>query len=256
MKNSLVQDILRLQEIPLPEGPAPKEEEDELSRIKKKIAEERRAHAECIKKIYREKARGGYFRKIVTIDPSAAVKHRYAVSQQLKTEFAIERAYAEKHRPQTRLECMNGERPCPWVTCRYHLALGVTERGTIQLNFPDPRPGSDFPEINFDDITETCALDAVDRSAPFSITLEEIGLLMNLTRERVRQIEEKGLQNLRNQCALDVGISDTGISLTTLTLSSDSGNGNGNGKDKLATDESSDEETDQFDEKVFADLKL
>jgi DNA-directed RNA polymerase sigma subunit (sigma70/sigma32) len=41
---------------------------------------------------------------------------------------------------------------------------------------------------------ETCALDVADRGG---ITLEEVGAIMNLTRERIRQVETRGLLKLR-----------------------------------------------------------
>jgi DNA-directed RNA polymerase sigma subunit (sigma70/sigma32) len=43
-------------------------------------------------------------------------------------------------------------------------------------------------------MTETCALDVADRGG---ITLEEVGEIMNLTRERVRQVETAGLAKLQ-----------------------------------------------------------
>ncbi len=41
---------------------------------------------------------------------------------------------------------------------------------------------------------ETCALDVADRGG---ITLEEVGEIMNLTRERIRQVEVRGLLKLK-----------------------------------------------------------
>jgi DNA-directed RNA polymerase sigma subunit (sigma70/sigma32) len=41
---------------------------------------------------------------------------------------------------------------------------------------------------------ETCALDIADRSG---VTLEEVGEIMNLTRERIRQVEVRGLLKLK-----------------------------------------------------------
>jgi hypothetical protein len=92
-------------------------------------------------------------------------------------------------RPMSRAECAQGEfadRPCPFVSCKYHLFLDVSERtGAIKLNFPD---------LEVWDLPESCALDIADRGG---ITLEEVGVIMNLTRERIRQLETKGLAKLK-----------------------------------------------------------
>ena len=89
-------------------------------------------------------------------------------------------------RPNTREECRGEQRPCPWVACKYHLYLDVNpETGSIKLNFPDLEPW---------DLPETCALDVAERGG---ITLEEVGEIMNLTRERIRQVEVRGLIKLK-----------------------------------------------------------
>jgi hypothetical protein len=88
-------------------------------------------------------------------------------------------------KPKTRGECGNGERPCPFVSCKHHLYLDVSAKtGAIKLNFPD---------LEVWEMTETCALDVADRGGT---TLEEVGAIMNLTRERIRQVEVKGLAKL------------------------------------------------------------
>ena len=56
--------------------------------------------------------------------------------------------------------------------------------GAIKLNFPD---------LEVWEMTETCALDVADRGGT---TLEEVGAIMNLTRERIRQVEVKALAKL------------------------------------------------------------
>lgn len=65
-------------------------------------------------------------------------------------------------RPRTRAACVNGPRPCPWVSCRHHL----------------------------EHEDESCSLDVADQGEH---TLAEVGELLGLTRERIRQIELKAL---------------------------------------------------------------
>ena len=89
-------------------------------------------------------------------------------------------------RPHTRAECADMPRPCPYVSCKHHLYLDVNpETGSIKLNFPD---------LEVWEMKETCSLDVADRNG---ITLEEVGEIMNLTRERIRQVEVRGLLKLK-----------------------------------------------------------
>ena len=91
----------------------------------------------------------------------------------------------DHQQPRTRGECVNGERPCPFVSCKHHLYLDVNaETGSIKYNFPD---------IEVWEMTETCALDITERGG---VTLEEVGEIMNLTRERIRQLEMSALTKL------------------------------------------------------------
>ena len=67
------------------------------------------------------------------------------------------------------------------MACKYHLYLDVNpETGSIKMNFPDLEPW---------ELEETCALDIAERGG---VTLEEVGAILNLTRERVRQVEVSG----------------------------------------------------------------
>lgn len=92
----------------------------------------------------------------------------------------------ELPRPLTRGECREEERPCPWVACKHHLYLDINpETGSIKINFPDVEPW---------DLRQTCALDVAESGVQ---TLEEVGSFLNLTRERVRQIEVQGLLKLK-----------------------------------------------------------
>jgi hypothetical protein len=95
-------------------------------------------------------------------------------------------------RPASRGDCAEMERPCPFVGCKYHLYIDVHPvRGSIKVNFPD---------VEVWEMTETCALDIADRGG---ITLEDVGQIMNLTRERVRQLETAGLARLQGMDDVD-----------------------------------------------------
>jgi hypothetical protein len=92
----------------------------------------------------------------------------------------------EARRPRSRADCASGPRPCMFISCKHHLYLDVNpSTGSIKLNFPDKEVW---------ELADTCALDVADRGG---ITLEEVGAIMNLTRERIRQVETRGLQKLR-----------------------------------------------------------
>jgi len=111
-----------------------------------------------------------------------------SVKRMTKRELEIGRLlYPETDywRPRTRAECAEGPRPCPFVSCKYHLYIDVSPRtGAIKLNFPD---------LEVWDLGESCALDVADRGGT---TLEDVGAIMNLTRERIRQVEVKALAKL------------------------------------------------------------
>jgi hypothetical protein len=111
-----------------------------------------------------------------------------SVKRMTKRELEIGRMlYPETdyYKPRARAECIDGPRPCPYVSCQHHLFLDVSARtGAIKLNFPD---------LEVWEMNETCALDVADRGGT---TLEDVGAIMNLTRERIRQVEVKALAKL------------------------------------------------------------
>jgi hypothetical protein len=96
-----------------------------------------------------------------------------------------------EERPTNTAECRERglgtkQKPCPWVTCPWHLYLEVDERnGSIKLNFPDLEPT---------EIPHTCALRLAELGEH---TLEEVGEAANITRERVRQLESRAFGRLR-----------------------------------------------------------
>ncbi len=146
-------------------------------------------------------------------------------------------------RPVTRADCQGGERPCPFVSCKHHLYLDVSARtGAIKLNFPD---------LEVWEMNETCALDVADRGGA---TLEEVGAIMNLTRERIRQVEVKGLaklQALRDMAALRDYVDEGPIGKRRLpVLSADDDE-----ESEAKADDDVDDE-DEFDVDAFADAEI
>lgn len=111
-----------------------------------------------------------------------------SVKRMTKRELEIGRLlYPETDywKPRTRAECKGGPRPCPFISCKHHLYVDVSPRtGAIKLNFPD---------LEVWELSESCALDIADHGGT---TLEDVGAIMNLTRERIRQVEVKALAKL------------------------------------------------------------
>jgi hypothetical protein len=77
--------------------------------------------------------------------------------------------------PRVRGDCLEGGvnefRPCPWTGCKWNI---------VEAQHPQA----------------TCVLDIADQGG---ITLEELGQMMGLTRERIRQIEEGALGKLKKR---------------------------------------------------------
>lgn len=133
-------------------------------------------------------ARGGSVR-----GPRTRPRPKTILIRQLKRlPIVVEAPY---ERPKTRGDCKDGVRPCPFVACRHHLYLEVEPNGHIKLNQPDVEP---------DQMQESCSLDVADRFEGEGAGLDEIGELLNITHERVRQLEVKALIRFRwrgRECA-------------------------------------------------------
>lgn len=109
---------------------------------------------------------------------------------------------APVERPRTREECRGGPRPCPFVGCKHNMYLDINPAGTIKLNFPELEPW-EVPE------EDSCAIDIAERGP---LTLEEVGVKMNFTRERTRQVEVHGLLRLRARSVQQgIGREDTAV---------------------------------------------
>ncbi len=151
----------------------------------------------------------------------------------------------DAEKPKMRVECASGERPCPFVSCKHHLYLDVSAKtGAIKLNFPD---------LEVWEMNETCALDVADRGGT---TLEEVGAIMNLTRERIRQVEVKGLaklQALRDMSALRDYIDEGPVGKRRLPVLAKEDAAKDEEKDEVDADEDEAEEAEEdFDVEEFA----
>lgn len=138
--------------------------------------------------------------KIRTEQQRASDRERNARRRVVRGQIVIDRATPDELRalraenrqaedlprlPKTRAECEDGLRPCPFVSCKHHLYLDVNKAtGAIKLNFPD---------LQVEDLPQTCTLDV---AAEGGAILEEVAAWMNITRERVRQLETSGLEKL------------------------------------------------------------
>ena len=167
-----------------------------------------------------------------------------SVKRMTKRELEIGRLLfpeTDYWKPKTRSECAEGPRPCPFVSCKHHLFIDVSPRtGAIKLNFPD---------LEVWDLGESCALDVADRGGT---TLEDVGAIMNLTRERIRQVEVKALaklEALNDMYALRDYVEEGPVGKRRLpTLSKDELAGKGKAKNKLEAKASElDEEEDEFE---------
>jgi hypothetical protein len=81
-------------------------------------------------------------------------------------------------------------RPCPFVSCRYHLYIDVDESGALKENFPNLEPW---------ELEESCVLDVADRGGS---TLEEVATALNITRERVKKVESSALAKMMEHGAM------------------------------------------------------
>jgi hypothetical protein len=123
-----------------------------------------------------------------TIAPKRLTRDERRLSQLLVYPEDVER-------PVSREECAKMPRPCPFVSCAHHLYLDVNpESGAIKLN---------FPHLEVWQMAETCSLDVADRGG---ITLEEVGAILNLTRERIRQVEVRGLHKIKQHTGDELGL--------------------------------------------------
>ncbi len=102
-------------------------------------------------------------------------------------------------RPRIRQDCepggINQQRPCPWVSCRYHLYLDIVDErddeNALEVNFPQKEVW---------EIPHTCLLDVTDLTEEVdheALTLEEIADLLGYSVERTESVLRKGMLKVR-----------------------------------------------------------
>jgi hypothetical protein len=115
-------------------------------------------------------------------------------------------------RPQTRADCLQEARPCPWVGCRHHLLIDVTsdadKAGTLVLNRPSNQVGrrrglassaaAVIVETWIDDAIEqlfrmrdTCELDVLDRRGAAQHPNAQADPLTNVETAAVLNVREQ-----------------------------------------------------------------
>src|SRR5262245_37099691 len=177
-----------------------------------------------------------------------------SVKRMTKRELEIGRLlYPEDdyNKPRQRSSCAGGARPCPYVSCKHQLYADVSPRtGAINLNFPD---------LEVWEMGDSCALDVADRGGT---TLEDVGAIMNLTRERIRQVEVKALaklEALRDMMALRDFVDEGPVGKRRLPVLSKADlrgiDGDVGGVAEREADDWEDEEA-EFDDERPVDLNL
>ena len=111
-------------------------------------------------------------------------------------------AIGHEPRPATRGDCAaargvdeaGNPRPCPWVSCKHHLAVHVTRAGTLEI-MGSVIAGDDPMDLDLESLRATCSLDVADetRLSGDMPSVEMLGELLDITRQRVRQIEVSAL---------------------------------------------------------------
>jgi len=95
-------------------------------------------------------------------------------------------------RPRTRGDCVDGPRPCPWVTCRHHLLLDIGRDGRLlKARAFDEANEYELLEAMLD-MPETCALDVAERNGASAAEVANLlGLKHDAVDEVVRRFAEQ-----------------------------------------------------------------
>ena len=103
-------------------------------------------------------------------------------------------------RPHTRGDCLPGgcneERPCPWVTCKWHLWPPVAAKSNGEVRLAVVPDIDSLPLVR---LNNSCALDVADRAAtrevPYSSA--ELAEILGCTPQNVRNAAARAMHKLR-----------------------------------------------------------
>jgi len=97
--------------------------------------------------------------------------------------------------PASRSECRRGPRPCPYVSCRYHLLLNVASDGRLWSQVAFDEADAESIAVAVEALGETCALDVADDGEH---TFEEVGVLMGRDAKRVFEDTQRAQAKVAN----------------------------------------------------------
>lgn len=89
-----------------------------------------------------------------------------------------------RRRPRVRSECVDGFRPCPWLSCRHHLGADVLPSGRLKEPNGDAWIYGEVP---------SCSLDLADRGKQ---PLDVVGKALGVKLVRVGQLERDAFAHL------------------------------------------------------------
>lgn len=117
-------------------------------------------------------------------------------------------------RPVVRADCTGGgfntQRPCGFVSCKWNLWSELGHGGSDALMRAKK---SNVPSIDPTQLRYSCALDLADSHSSSGMTLEEVGGVLNVTRERARQVEVAASSHVREHPdaeAIHLAVSELG----------------------------------------------
>lgn len=125
-----------------------------------------------------------------------STKRQRKILREEERPTPYEIAEIERMRPRVRSDCIDGPRPCPWISCRFHLGVDVKPGGGITINYDT----EDTPAGDGSAKQPSCVLDLADAG---TMTLEAVGVLLGVSRERVRQLEVRALRKLSERVSVE-----------------------------------------------------